>query len=345
MQVEIIHQRLGINPLYKEINTALSNIKFNTFRALVAYVSWQGVGLIHEQLEAFYDRGNKVSMILGIGDNRSEIDVLRYLKQRFPLASLSVFHSPDQNYTFHPKVYIFSNQSKSLILLGSNNLTSGGLFGNTECCIKLSIENSIDLVIKREINELWQEYLDPNPPFSKRNLRTIGKKLFTLYEKREEYFKAKRHKKKDALDLIFPKLKFPSSPQTSFLRPQSKQHNKKRSTLLLQILKETGAGGTQVQIPREVILKYFNVPAIGQQTIEVKVTDGIIRPAVICHFGNNTHRISFPEITKMKRPFLMKFLRKGMIYFIYFIVGEKYRDMVMRCKNQTRYSAKKWELL
>lgn len=343
MQVELIHQRLGINPLYKEINTALSDDRFKTFRALVAYVSWQGIGLIHEQLEAFYDRGNKVSMILGVGDNRGEIDVLRYLKQRFPLASFSVFHAPDQNYTFHPKVYIFSNQSNSLVLLGSNNLTSGGLFGNTECSIKLSIENSVDLVVHRGINELWKEYLDPKPPFSKRNLRTIGKKLFVLYEKREKSYKAERPKMKDALDAIFPKLKLPFSPQTSFLKPQSKQYSKKGATLLLQILKETGAGGTQVQIPREVILKYFNVSAAGQQTIEVKVADGAIRPAVICHFGNNTHRISFPEITKMKRPFLMKFLRKGRVYFIYFVVGQKYRDMVTRCKNQTRYSAKKWE--
>ena len=60
MQVEIIHQRLGINPLYKEINTALSDDRFKIFRVLVAYVSWQGVGLIHEQLEAFYDRGNGI---------------------------------------------------------------------------------------------------------------------------------------------------------------------------------------------------------------------------------------------------------------------------------------------
>jgi len=343
MQVEILHQRLGINPLYKEINTALSDSKFKIFRVLVAYVSWQGVGLIHEQLEAFYDRGNKVSMILGVGDNRGEIDVLRYLKQRFPLSNLSVFHAPDQNYTFHPKVYIFSNQSNSLVLLGSNNLTSGGLFGNTECCIKLSIENSVDLMVNRGINGLWKEYFDPKPPFSKRNLRTIGKKLFALYEKREKSYKTERPKMKDALDIIFPKLKLPSSPQVSFLKPQSKQYGKKKDTLLLQILKETGAGGTQVQIPREVILNYFNVPAAGQQTIEVKVADAAIRPAVICHFGNNTHRISFPEITKMKRPFLMKFLRKGRIYFIYFVVGQKYRDMVIHCKNQTRYSAKKWD--
>jgi len=342
MQVELIHQRLGINPLYNEINAALSNIEIKSFRALIAYVSWQGIGLIHKQLEAFYDRGDRVSMILGIGENRGEADVLRYLKQRFPLASFFVFHAPDQNYRFHPKVYIFNNQANSIVLLGSNNLTSGGLFGNTECCIKLSIENSVDLSIHREINKLWKEYLNPKPPFSKRNLRTIGKKMFVLYEEREKSYKTDRLKSKDALDLIFPKLQFSPSPKTSFLKLQSKQYSRKGDTLLLEILKETGAEGTQVQIPREVILKYFNVSAIGQQTIEVQVANGTIRPAVICHFGNNTHRISFPEIAKIRRPFLMKFMRKGKIYSVYFVVGKKYRDMVMHCKNQTRYLAKKW---
>ena len=180
MKVEVIHQRLGVNPLYKEINNVLSAARFRKLRVLVAYVSWQGLGLIHEQLEAFYDRGNKISMIFGIGGNGGEIDVLRYLKQRFNSAHFAIFHASDTNYIFHPKVYIFSNQLNSLVLIGSNNLTNGGLFGNTECCIKLLIDNAVDSNVLRAINEIWEAYSNPNDlPPKKWTQRRVGVSINT----------------------------------------------------------------------------------------------------------------------------------------------------------------------
>jgi len=351
MKIKIINQKPGINDLSKEINDALLSGRFKAFRALVAYVSWGGIGLIHEKLETFYDQGNNLSLIIGVGDDGSEIDVLRYFKQRFPKADINIFYAPTQNYKFHPKVYMFSGNKESLIFIGSNNLTKGGLFCNSECSTKLEIHHKKDKKIYDSLNVLWKTYSDPKPPFFIGNLHKLSKKLFAVYPKSG----AKKQKVKQTtfnklLESIFPSIKIPAIPKTTLQR-QFVRHKKqvrlskkcRGKVLFLQVLKETGLSGTQVQIPREVIEGYFNVPTTGHQTIEIQIEKGAIRPAVICHFKNNTHRISFPEIAKFRRPLLMKFINEdSKLYKVNSLKGSNYKKGLKKCTKQTRYSAKRW---
>lgn len=66
----------------------------------------------------------------------------------------------------------------------------------------------------------------------------------------------------------------------------------------------------------------------------------------ICHFANNTHRISFPEVAGLKRPLLMKFNK--MIenkYGVEIIKGKRYKNLIKVCSNQTRYAAKHWQII
>ncbi|MBU1808710.1 MAG: phospholipase D family protein, partial [Candidatus Omnitrophica bacterium] len=351
MNIEIIDQKPGINSLSKEINDALSKGQYKTFRALIAYISWSGLALVHEKLEAFHDLNKKISLIIGVGDDGSEIDALRYLKQRFSKADIFVFHASVERYKYHPKVYIFSNKKKSLLFIGSNNLTNGGLFCNSECCVKLEIDHKQNKALYNSINEVWKSYANPQAPFSKNNLHRISEKLFAVYPKKvikKQRIETDRFNK--SLNSIFPPIKIPATPKTTLIRQVIRSRKRTRlnkrisqNVLFLEVLKETGAGGTQVQIPREAIEKYFNVPTIGHQTIEIQVEQNAIRPAVICHFLNNTHRISFQEIAYSRRPFLMKFIHKGMkLYSVKFLKGKEYKKEIAKCKNQTRSLAKRW---
>ena len=353
MDIKIINQKLGINSLNKAINDALSKGQYKTFRALIAYISWGGIGLIHEKLEKYYDTGNKVSLIIGVGDDGSEVDALRYLKQRLPKANIYVFHVPVASYKFHPKVYIFSNKKKSLLLIGSNNFTRGGLFCNSECCVKIEVENTKDKELFTSMNQLWESYADPKPPFFERNLHRLNDKLLAVYPKvPKRKLKTKSTPFKKIIDGIFPRIKMPLTPKTIFIKQYSKAKKIVSSSgkdghkvLFLEILKETGADGTQVQIPIEVIKNYFNVLTDGHQTIEVKIEDNDVRPAVICHFPNNTHRISFTEIANLRRPFLMKFIRKDLnLYLVKFLKGRRYRKEITKCKKRTRSLAKRWRV-
>lgn len=354
MNIRILHQNLGVNSLSNRINNALSNGKYKELRILVAYVSWGGIGLIHEKLEAFYDTGNKLSLIIGIGDDGSEIDVLRYLKQRFPKANIFVFHATAEGYRFHPKLYIFNNKDQSLCFVGSNNFTNGGLFCNSECCVSLEIDHKRNKELFNSLNETWKFYAQPKHPFSKGNLHKLNDKLFSIYSKTIiRKTKACSTRFEVEIGRIFPSIEVPRPPKNDLrekLLKAKKQIRFKKNdrcrVLFLEVLKETGANGTQVQIPREVIKNYFYVSPNGHQTIEIQVEKSAIRPAVICHFLNNTHRISFPEIANLRKPFLMKFLNKGLkLYSVQFLKGREYKKKISKCKNQTRYLAKRWRIV
>lgn len=355
MKTNIFHQYLGNSPLNEEISKALISKKYTTFRALIAYISWGGLQLIHKEMEEFYDSGNKIFMIVGIGEGVSEPDALRYLMQRFTKAAIYVFHVPLPYYTFHPKIYIFSNRRESLILIGSNNLTTGGLLSNTECCIKLLLNHRTDSTLYNNINSIWEMYATPKPPFHIKNLQKINEKILDLYSKRRKTIvRDKLLRRAQAFKEVFPTIEQPELMKK--LAAIEKRQKKgtyviKRKTvsdsvLLLQVLKETGAGGTQVQIPRVAIEKYFCVSTAGHQTIEIKFKKNPFRPAVICHFNNNTHRISIPEIEKFTRPLLIKFSKlDDKSYLVTPIRAKQYKRLIKRCTEQTRTSAKKWAIL
>lgn len=350
MEVNIINQRAGFDCLSEEINHQFHNGKFTSFRALVAYVSWAGIGLIHKELEKFYDKGKKVFLIIGIGNDGAELDVLRYFKDRFPQARISIFYASGGGYTFHPKLYIFSDNNTSLTLLGSNNLTRGGLFVNSECSVKIKIDHNKDTELYSSINEVWKTYANPIAPFSKSNLQQISDKLFAAYPKttvKKRNNKAKTFE--NSLKKIFPSIKITKANTINFPKQKNGQfsktniHKHQYKELLLEVLKETGAEGTQIQIPKEVITDYFKVPTNNNQTIEIKIGNSDVRPAVICHFPNNTHRISFQEIIKINRPFLMKFkMIDANLFKVKFLTGNEYKKNINKCIKQTRYKSKKW---
>lgn len=355
MKVDILHQTLGNSPLNEEICKALTSGKYTTFRILVAYVSWGGLQLIHKEIEKFYDNGNKIFMIVGIGEGVSEPDALRYLMQRFTKAAIYVFHVPLAYFTFHPKMYILSNRQESLILIGSNNLTTGGLLSNSECCIKLLVNHREDSTLYNNINEIWEIYATPKSPFYLKNLQKINEKILSAYSKRREAIsRDKLLTGARAFTEIFPTIEQPQlMKRLAAIEKRQKKGTyitKKKTVsnevLLLQVLKETGAEGTQVQIPRAAIKKYFCVSTAGHQTIEIKFKNNPFRPAVICHFDNNTHRISIPEIARFTRPLLIKFKNlDGESYLVTQIQAKQYKKLIKKCTEQTRASAKKWVIL
>lgn len=352
MEISIINQRAGIENLYVKLNEAFSNNSFTKFYALVAYLSWDGIGLIHEAMEKFYDKGNQISMIVGVANNSSERDVLRYLKQRLPKANIYVFNSASPSYEFHPKLYYFENKKNSLLFIGSNNFTGGGLYSNSECSVKIKFAHNMDRGLYSSVMKVWTTYFDPKTPFSKSNLRKVDNKLLSIYNKNISNNVQKSNLKlRKALASIFPSIIIPKQSH-SLVRPAKlknkmvkidKKDNKNKRYFILEVKKETGADGTQVQIPVEAIKDYFNVSDVGHQTIELKVNNNPIRPAVICHFKNNTHRISFPEISKFHRPLIIKFIRvEKNIYKILFLKSIAYKNSIKHCVNQVRRDAKRW---
>ena len=355
MEIEILNQRTCICALDNILRNALLSESFRKFQCLIAYISWGGLSQIQKELEGFYDRGNRLEFIIGICDHGSDENALRYLKDRFPGARIRVFHVPINRYTFHPKLYIFSNKDKTLIIIGSNNLTLGGLAVNSEVYVKLTLDNKADIHTINGVKKIWGSYSKPTKPFKQGNLRKISEKFLLKYAKeRKSKRKMKQSMVKSEINDLFPAIEIPTPEvkRPPIKRSKKSIKRKKAATdggrlLLMEVLRETGTAGMQVQIPKKASQNFFRARSDEHQTIRVQFQSQESRPAVICHFPNNTHRINFPEIADLERPLLMEIIKqKEDSYEIRIIrAGRKFNRLILKCTNQTRTGSKRWVIL
>ncbi|MFF4816949.1 phospholipase D-like domain-containing protein [Kitasatospora sp. NPDC001309] len=101
---------------------------FDELKIAVAWAKRSGLGRVWDALHEFRDQGGKVLLILGVsegGATREGLDLARQVADEG-----YVFHDPRR--TFHPKVYFASSPGQRSLLVGSSNLTAGGLGWNYE---------------------------------------------------------------------------------------------------------------------------------------------------------------------------------------------------------------------
>lgn len=106
---------------------------FNELQIAVAWAKKSGLARVLSKLEGFRADGGHVTLIVGIsegGATREGLDLA------LEVSDLSyVFHDPRR--TFHPKVYFAKSPGRRSLLVGSSNLTAGGLGWNFEASVWL----------------------------------------------------------------------------------------------------------------------------------------------------------------------------------------------------------------
>jgi len=109
-------------------------------RFAVAYAKMSGVDHIYSPLKAFAsDPSRSVSGSIGIDQLGTSYEALAALLSLLqpPTHKLFICHnarstSSVASPTFHPKLWLFSKSGHGLLLVGSGNLTQGGLYSNYE---------------------------------------------------------------------------------------------------------------------------------------------------------------------------------------------------------------------
>ena len=132
--------------------------EWSSFRAAIAFVKRSGTRHIKNPLSKFAE-AREVEIVTGIDHQGSSYEGLQDLLDAVsPNGQIVVFHNR-LALTFHPKVYVFRSETAADLVIGSGNLTEGGLFSNYEASLRLqlnlaesgqaellrSIENAIDL--------------------------------------------------------------------------------------------------------------------------------------------------------------------------------------------------------
>lgn len=137
--MQIISQPDGTIRLGEYLTAHLQETEWSEFRAAIAFVKLSGVRHIATALAEFSRRA-AVKISVGIDHGGTSMEGLRALLNALDgRGEVWVFHN-ETNSTFHPKVYFFKGENKADLLIGSGNLTEGGLFTNYEAALFTSLD-------------------------------------------------------------------------------------------------------------------------------------------------------------------------------------------------------------
>lgn len=170
----LVYEDETLNAILLELKRARS------FSFAIALVTQSGLGLLRQGIEACLARRGSGEILVGV-DLPSDPEALAYLTSLEARAgerlSVRVFMSP-QNHWFHPKVYLFRRADGSArAIVGSSNMTGGGLHKNYEASIWTDESAAVDATFDyfdevhqgshaqpitpewlREYRRLWREH-------------------------------------------------------------------------------------------------------------------------------------------------------------------------------------------
>jgi len=155
-----------------ELNRLIENS--DQIRMAVAFVKMSGYQLIKEALESFIHNNGKATLLVGLDFHSTDPDILRELakfsqiKETFELYCLS--GNINQTATYHPKLYLFNHlKGLSTAVVGSSNLTRGGLEDNVEINIEITADTTekifIDLLDNFQQLEVADRRIKPNTTY------------------------------------------------------------------------------------------------------------------------------------------------------------------------------------
>lgn len=127
------------------LKAAFTNKEYDTFQAAVAFVKRSGVQHIRDELRAFVERGGYVRVVVGIDYYGTSLEGLSDLLSAIDNKG-DIFVDHDENWyvSFHPKLYLFEAETLALLIVGSGNLTEGGLYTNDEASLVYSLDLSVE---------------------------------------------------------------------------------------------------------------------------------------------------------------------------------------------------------
>lgn len=120
----------------------------NELDVVVAWAKRSGLRRVRKQLEVVRDRPGTTRLIVGIDEGGATRQGLELAREIF--SSVHVFHDNSWR-TFHPKIYLGVGADRGRLLVGSNNLTAGGVFYNYEAAIECVLSLPADQAIVDEV--------------------------------------------------------------------------------------------------------------------------------------------------------------------------------------------------
>src|SRR4051794_39861743 len=111
------------------VGDALCDGDFDRAWFAVAWGKRSGLSRLTSAIGEFKRGGGRAEAVLGVDEGGATKEGLQLALELFD--SAYVFHDPGPR-TFHPKIYVVRGDARAVAVVGSGNLTCGGLFTNFE---------------------------------------------------------------------------------------------------------------------------------------------------------------------------------------------------------------------
>ncbi len=179
-------------------------------RIAVAYVSVQGLRLLDPAIQACLQRGGYVEFLVGLDLEVTEPQALRTLhqmSQTSPKITLYCMADPGPSAVYHPKLYVIRGDTATIVI-GSSNLTEGGLRQNLEAnaWIRAEIQEEI-------VSDAYALY--NSLKFHPRRVQP-DEEFISLYEEMRRV--KERQQRSDKADIRFRELKSRFQDKVNSLR-------------------------------------------------------------------------------------------------------------------------------
>lgn len=135
-----------------------ANHDWTEFRGASAFVKRSGTKHIKSAMKAFVARGGSVRFTAGVDANGTSEQGLRDLIDAVENGPGIYVYGNGIFSTFHPKVYLFRNKNAAQLVVGSGNLTEGGLYTNYEANVLLKLD--LEVPEHRELLDATTASLD-----------------------------------------------------------------------------------------------------------------------------------------------------------------------------------------
>ncbi|MBC8185006.1 phospholipase D family protein [candidate division KSB1 bacterium] len=145
-------------PLGIEISNSLNSNRYKNFKMAVAYAKNSGIGRLHNDFKNFTNNGGNIDAVIGIDQTITSYQALINLLT-FTGQNLFIHHDKGPT-SFHPKLYYFGNVEIEKVIIGSSNLTAGGLYLNYEVNVDINFNNSdTSNNFRNQVDDYWNKLI------------------------------------------------------------------------------------------------------------------------------------------------------------------------------------------
>lgn len=150
----------------------------------VAFLKMSGLSLIMDALKKFLSNNGELQIIAGQNFGLTEPEALTCLfdlLKNHSESKLYLYKAASADCIFHPKMYLFESKKDGKIILGSANMTKGGISSNNE--VSISFECKLDSEIWKQSISTFNTYISNSEPAT---LLAIAQ-YKSFYDKQQEH--------------------------------------------------------------------------------------------------------------------------------------------------------------